>query len=280
MFEIIVKVVLDHSLVRGEVALSELVDVHIVVTTEKVVELLVVFCAVPLVAETSCEGECLACIPLHIGTEIHIILIHTALLDHIFRAGHAVCVDIVPVDIVESVPVQVCILRDVLLPCILSPGCLLGILPSIVRIIHPEIAWKVAVVVRTWVRCVIPVHRCISVLSCPPEHCSRSLKVVCRIYGILEDGHRLEGLADAGVAHPSVLVTPVAVVHVVAHQVINLLGGSVLRATLARSREGHEAEAMDVAELLLDTCIVCEIAVEHTLNPVVSAEAGRHVERI
>ena len=172
MSKIVVKVVLDHSLVRGEVALSELVDVHIVVTTEQVVELLVVFRTVPLVAETSCESECLACIPLHVGTEIHIILVHTTLLDHIFRSGPAVCVDIVPVDIVESVPVKVSIFRNIFLPCILSPGCLLGILPAIVRIIHPEIAWKVAVVVRTWVWSVIPVHRCISVLTCPPEHSS------------------------------------------------------------------------------------------------------------
>ena len=272
MSQIIIQVILNHSLIRSEVTLSKLVDVHIVVTAEKIVKDLIVLCAVPLVIDASCKSERLACIPLHVSTEIDIVLVHATLLKHILGACYTIGVKVIPVHVIESVPVEVGILRNVLLPCILSPCRLFCVLAAVVRIVHPVVARKVAVVVRTWIRCVIPVHRCVTVLTCSPEERCRSLEVVCRRCGILEDGDWLEGLADTGITDSSVLITPVRVIHVVAHHVVNLLSRSVLRSALARCREGHEAEAVDVAELLLHTGIVCKVTVEHTVNPVVSTD--------
>ena len=278
MSQIIIQIVLDHSLVGSEVTLSELVDVHVVVTSEKIVEDLIVLSAVPLVVDASSKSECLACIPLHVSTQIDVVLVHAALLKHILGACNTAGVKVIPVHIIESVPVEVGILRNVLLPCVLSPCCLLCILATVVRIVHPVVARKVAVVVRTRIRCIIPVHGCVTVLTCSPEECCRSLEVVCWSCSILEDGDRLECLTDTCITHSSVLVTPVRVIHVVSHHVVHLLSRSVLRATLARCREGHEAEAVDVAELLLHTGIVREVAVEHTVNPVVSTDTCRYVE--
>ena len=272
MSQIIIQVILDHSLIRSEVTLCELVDVHVVVTSEKIVEDLIVLSAVPLVVDATCNSERLACIPLHVSTEIDIILVHATLLEHILGACYTIGVKVIPVYIVESVPVEVGILRNALLPCVLSPCRLLCVLAAVVRIVHPVVARKVTVVVRTWIRCIIPVHCSVSVLTCSPKERCRSLKIVCRRCGILEDGDWLECLADTCITYSSVLVTPVRVIHVVTHHIVNLLSRSVLRAALARCREGHEADAVNVAELLLNTCIVCKVTVEHTVNPVVSTD--------
>ena len=172
------------------------------------------------------------------------------------------------------------ILRDVLLPGILCPSRLLCVLTSVVRIIHPVVTRKVAVIVRTWIRCIIPVKGGISVLSCSPKQSSRCLEVIGRSGGIFQDGHRLEGLADTRIAHLAVLVTPVAVVHIVAHHIVYLLCRSVLRTSLAWSREGHETYLMDIAELLLHTRIICEVAIVNAFHPVVSTHAGRYVHCI
>ena len=82
------------------------------------------------------------------------------------------------------------------------------------------------------------------------------------------------------IAHLAVLVAPVAVVHIVTHQVIDLLRAGVLSAPLAGSREGYERKLVLVAEFLLHACIECEIAVEHALDPIVPAHADRSVEGI
>ena len=87
-------------------------------------------------------------------------------------------------------------------------------------------------------------------------------------------------LADAGVAHLAVLVAPVGVVHVVADEVVDLLRGSVRRAALAGRAHEDGAELVRVVELLLHGGVVGERAVVHTLHPVVSAQTGRHVERV
>ena len=87
-------------------------------------------------------------------------------------------------------------------------------------------------------------------------------------------------LADAGVAHLAVLVAPVGVVHVVADEVVDLLGGRVRGAALARSAHEDGTELVGVVELLLHRGIVGEGTVVHALRPVVAAQAGRCAERI
>ena len=172
------------------------------------------------------------------------------------------------------------ILGKVIFPHILRPVVFLKVRTVVILVLHPEIARKVPVVVRTRVRCIIPVEGGVAVLSGTPEDGQRSLEAVCRSAGIFEHGHRLECLAHTCVAELAGLITPVAVVHVVAHEVIDFLGRCNLRATLSRSRESDETNAMVVPELLLHACIVCEIAVVNTFDPVVSTHARRHVESI
>ena len=153
-------------------------------------------------------------------------------------------------------------------------------MPSIVLILHVIVARKVTVIVRARVRSIIPVHCGISVLSCTPKHCCSCFEVVVRCHGVLQDGDRFECLADAGIAELAVLISPVAVVHVVADKVIHLLCRCILCTTLTRSGKSHETELMDIAEFLLDSEIVSEITVVYTLDPVVSSKSCRHIESI
>ena len=66
------------------------------------------------------------------------------------------------------------------------------------------------------------------------------------------------GLLHAGIAHLAVVITPVGVVHVVAHKVVNLLGGTVLRTPLTRSRHEGQSKFVLLAEFLLDGTVVAE----------------------
>ena len=175
---------------------------------------------------------------------------------------------------------EICICICPVCPSLFCPSKLCEILSVIILILHPEVAWKITVVVRARIGSIVPVHCSIAILTCAPKHCSRSLKIIRRLDGILQDGHRLEGLANAGIAHLAVLVTPVAVVHIVTHKVIHLLSRSVLSSSLARGCKCNETKFVHVTELLLHTSIVCKITVVYTLHPVVSTDAGRYVECI
>ena len=173
-----------------------------------------------------------------------------------------------------------CIFRHILLPYILRP-CILGIiLSSIVRIVHPEITWKVTIIVRTRICRIVPVKSSITVLACSPEHCDRSLKVVRWSYCVLKECNRLESLAHTCITHLSVLITPVTVVHVVTHEVIYLLSRSILCTSLARSCKSNKTEFMNITKLLLHTCVVCKTTVVDSLDPVISTDTCRNVECI
>ena len=79
-------------------------------------------------------------------------------------------------------------------------------------------------------------------------------------------------MAHAGVAHFAVLVSPVGVVHVVSHEIIYLLSGRVLGASLSRSCKRKQRQLVDVVKLLSDTSIQSEVAVIDSLDPVVSSK--------
>ena len=80
------------------------------------------------------------------------------------------------------------------------------------------------------------------------------------------------GLADTGVADLAVVVAPVGVVHIVAHQVVNLLSGTILGSALARSGHKGKAELVLLIEFLLNGSVVTERTVENAFDPVVSAK--------
>ena len=82
----VIEVVLDHGRRRCEIALRELVDVHVIFTSEKIVELLVVFGPVESEVHTTVEGKPLVHDTLHICIYGHIVLVDATLLDHILRA--------------------------------------------------------------------------------------------------------------------------------------------------------------------------------------------------
>ena len=170
---------------------------------------------------------------------------------------------------------------EVGLPSLLRP-CVLGeVTTVVVRVVHVEIARKVPVVVRTRIRGIVPVKSRVAVLAESVKHCGRGRELLgLRCEVVLEDGDRLVGLADAGVAHLAVIVAPVGVVHVVAHQIVDLLGGTVLRSTLARGGHECESQLMLLAEPLLHGSVVAERAVENTLYPVISAKPRRCAESV
>ncbi len=80
----IIQVILYHSRRRCEITLRELVDIEIVVSSEKIVQLLVVFSTVPFEIGSSCQCEQIVCGPFDISRNIHIILVDTTLLNRIF----------------------------------------------------------------------------------------------------------------------------------------------------------------------------------------------------
>ena len=85
------------------------------------------------------------------------------------------------------------------------------------------------------------------------------------------------GDSHTGVAHLAVLITPVGVVHIVAHKVIHLLGGSILCAPLSRRCHSHKRNPVLVVDLLLSSEIICERTVVNTFHPVISTKTGRNV---
>ena len=77
--------------------------------------------------------------------------------------------------------------------------------------------------------------------------------------------------AHAGVTDPAVLVTPVGVVHIVSHQVINLLGRSHLCTALTGRAKECKAKLVSSVEHLVGSKIVGKRAVVYTVNPVITA---------
>ena len=163
------------------------------------------------------------------------------------------------------------------LPC---PSCLELVHALEVEVLVVVVAGKVAVVVGTGVLGVVPVEGGGAVLAEAIKHGGRCLELVGRSIVVLEIGDGLVGAGFTGVTHHSVLVAPVRVVHIVAHQVVNFLGGGVLLAAAARGAHEHEAELVGVVELLLHGSVVCERTVVNALDPVVAAQTGAHVECI
>ena len=279
MLEIIVKIILNHSSIGRKVTLGKRVDVHIIISAEKIIDLLVIFSLVPPESHTTGKGKELCRLIFHMSAEAYIILIDATFLNDIFRATKTGRIKIIVVHIIEAVPVKMSILRDILLPCIQSPRIFLIIRPVIIRVLHIVVTWKISVIVRTWVSCIIPVHGSVTILTGSPQQSHRCLYSILCIT-IFEESDRLECLAYTGIAHLAVLITPVAVVHVVTHHIINLLGRCILSASLTGSSKSDETQAMTLAEFLLDTGIVCEITVVNTFHPVIATDTCRHIERI
>ena len=81
-------------------------------------------------------------------------------------------------------------------------------------------------------------------------------------------------VAHPGVADLAVLPAPVGVVEVASHEVIYLLCGGVLGASLDRGAEYGEAEPVKVVPVLLGAEPIGYGPVIYSLNPVVAAESG------
>ena len=275
----IVQVVLRERLVAGKVTLCKLVYIQIVLAAQQVGDFLVVLGAVYLPFESACKGKFVGCIPACGERQVQVALVHVTLLLRILAA--AVCLTVI--NIVETVPVYVLIARIVLCvvaPHLGSPGGLLRIGAVVVVIVHKVVAGQVAVVVGTRVGCIIPVQRGVAVPAAAVEQRGGYIQLVGGRCGVAQHSDGLKSLSHAGVADFAVLVAPVGVVHIGTHQVVNLLGRCVLRTSLAGVGKGEQRQTAVVVKLLLDAGVVREILVVHTVYPVVSAQAGRHVHSI
>ena len=164
-------------------------------------------------------------------------------------------------------------------PYLVRPRVLEHVVPVHVRIGVEEVARQVPVVIRTRILRVIPVQGSVAVLAEPVQDGRAPLEPVGRREVVFEDGDGLVGLADPGVTDPPVLVAPVGIVHVVPHQVIDLLGGSVLRTALARRGKEDHAQLMGVVEDLVGGQIIRKGTVIHPVDPVVAAQPGGHIGR-
>ena len=275
----VIQVVLGHVGRGGIVALGEGVHVVKVLAAQQVVHPLVVLGPVHLRVKTSGQGEHAGRTPLEVQGKVQVPLVRAALLQGVLGPAFAV-LDILLVHGVEAVPVDMGILRKVLPPGFLGPGGLHPVQPVIVVFLHEVVAREVPVVVRTRVLGVVPVQGGVPVLAETVQEGRGGVESVGRGEVVLEDGDGFVRLADAGIAHLPVLVAPVGVVHVVVHEVIDLLGRCVRRTALSGRPHDDRPQLMHVVELLLDRGIVREGTVVHTFHPVVSAQTGRHVERV
>ena len=152
-------------------------------------------------------------------------------------------------------------------------GVLVEAVAAVVRILHIEVARQVAVVVGTRVLRVIPVERRVAVVPEAVEHRQRALEGVGREEVVFQECNRFVRVAHARIAQLAVLVAPVGVVHVVPHQVVDLLRGGVLGAAAARRAEGRQGEPAR-APLLGHGGEIRERTVVLSRHPVVAAQAG------
>ena len=183
------------------------------------------------------------------------------------------------VDLIDAVPVHMDSRRILVLPGDVGVLGLVQVGTVVVRIRIVEIARRVAVVVRTGVLGIVPVHSGVAVLSETEEEGRAALELVRRGVVVLGYGHGLVGLADAGIAHPAVLVAPVGIVHIVAHKVVDLLGGSHLGSPLSGSAEEDQAQFVGIVKDLVGGQIIGETAIVNAFDPVVSAKTGADVGR-
>ena len=185
--------------------------------------------------------------------------------------------------IVEAIPIEVLILVEFLTsfsPAEGCPSCLFFILAVVVAILHIGIGRQAAVVVRTRVCRIIPVKGGATVPSGTENEACAECEVLGRGQVILCQEHWLEAPLYAGVAHLAVLVTPVAVVHIVPHKVIDLLGAGILTSALGRSCKHSEGQLLVVIEVLLRSGIDRKGLVVNTLNPIVTSETAADIDSI
>ena len=159
---IVLEIVLDGDVAGCEIALRELVNIDIVVTSEKVLDNLVVLRAVPAESGSTLECEILREHILGSEAEVQVILVLPPLLLHIFGAVPLrveAGIHIVPVDIVHPVPVDMADIIVVVGPGLLGPACLeRRVTLCVVLVLIVEIARQVPVIVRARVCRIIPVE--------------------------------------------------------------------------------------------------------------------------
>ena len=165
--KIIVQVVLDLCLGRGEITLREIVDVKVIVASEQVGDQLVVLAAVDPCAEASGEHDRLGRARLEGCGEVQVFLVHMAFLLHVLGTGVAATGALQAVHLIQAVPIDMRQGRIVgrMRPDFPGPCVFLEILPVQVSVGIVEIAREVAVVVRARILGVVPVKGGISVFA-------------------------------------------------------------------------------------------------------------------
>ena len=162
-------------------------------------------------------------------------------------------------------------------PGFCSQESLVLIVASPIGVLIIEITRKVAVIVSARVGSIVPIEGSVAVLTRSPEQGNVGLEIIQRSCSVFNNENRLVGDSHTGVAHLAVLITPVGVVHIVAHKVIHLLGGSILCAPLSRRCHSHKRNPVLVVDFLLSSEIICERTVVNTFHPIISAKTGRNV---
>ena len=171
-------------------------------------------------------------------------------------------------------------LRNLVIPRIAGPGRFRRIQPLVVGVLHVEVTRQVLVVIRAGVGRIVPIQGRIAIPAEAVQQGCTPLELVGRRKVVLQDGNRFMGDGHARIAHLAVLVAPVGVIHVVPHQVIHLLRGSIRLSALAGSRHEHKSQFVRIVEEFLHGTIIGERAVVHAPDPVVSSHSDRCVEGI
>ena len=239
MLHVVVQVVLELVGLGRKVTLGEIVDIHKMAAAQQVRNDLVILRPVDAGVQAAVQDQVLRRPPLEGRGQVQVPLVHMTLLLDIL--GTAAFLD--RIHLIQTVPVHMGQLGKIgsMGPYLVRPRVLEHVVPVHVRIGVEEVARQVPVVIRTRILRVIPVQGGITVLAEPVQDGGAPLELVGRGEVVLQDGDGFIGLAHTRIADPAVLIAPVGIVHVVPHQVIDLLRRGVLRAALAR--RGKEDQA-------------------------------------
>ena len=275
----VIQVILHHGRIGGEIPFGEIIHIQEVIAAQQVVHHVEEFGLVHADIGTAGQGEELRGTPAEINRGVEVLLVHAAFLYDVFRASLPFLV-ILAVHIDHAVPVHMDDLRNLVIPRIAGPGRFRRIQPLVVGVLHVEVTRQVLVVIRAGVGRIVPIQGRVAIPAEAVQQGCTPLELVGRREVVLQDGNRFMGDGHARIAHLAVLVAPVGVVHVVSHQVIHLLRGSVRLAALTGSRHEDKTQFVRIVEEFLHGTIIGERAVVHAPDPVVSTHSDRCVEGI
>ena len=276
---VVVQVVLHHALAY-EIALGILIDVDPIVATQQILHLLIVLGAVVARIKTHIQTMTTTqrLHPLHL--EVGITLVGMTLLDHIVRAAQTIQTldlrilgHVTIVIIIEAIPIDLAG-TPIRAP---RPTNDIGLLVIALTL---EVAGQIAIVVGTRIGTIVPIKSRVTVATKTIRHRRHQSRGGRGRKVVVEHCDRLVEVTDTGIALLVDLITPIRVIVVAAHHIVDLLSRGILHATLGRCTQHGQRKTVATIQSFLDRCEVTVSVVVGTIDPIVTALTGRERESV